>query len=161
MVEDTIPDDRPWQDRDVLMRLYHGEDLTTREIADRLGCTNGTVSRWLDNHDIQTRENWKAGSKAGAEASRVPRAYFDTLESGYEFWSVRGARSEDVSSNIVYVHRLLAIAEYGFDAVSGMDVHHQNSIPWDNRAENIELMTKANHTRYHNKKRPNNTQNDD
>ena len=48
-----------------------------------------------------------------------------------------------------YIHRLLAVSEYGIESVKGKDVHHKNNIPWDNRPENIELMTKEKHGRHH------------
>jgi len=63
---------------------------------------------------------------------------------GYEAWShVAGDKHS------VFVHRLLAVAEYGFDAVVGKEVHHKNSIRWDNRPGNIELLSKAEHTKRH------------
>jgi len=48
-------------------------------------------------------------------------------------------------------HRLLAVAKYGISAVEGMDVHHKNGIRWDNRPENIELLTRSEHARIHNR----------
>lgn len=48
------------------------------------------------------------------------------------------------------VHRLLAVSEYGLDAVVGKEVHHENGIPWDNRPENISLVDSAEHRRIHN-----------
>ncbi|WP_394297586.1 HNH endonuclease [Halorubrum sp. BV1] len=44
---------------------------------------------------------------------------------------------------------MLAVSEYRFDSVHNMDVHHQNGIPWDNRPENIELISKEEHDRHH------------
>jgi len=47
----------------------------------------------------------------------------------------------------VSVHRLLAVAEFGFDAVCDMEVHHKNGCKRDNRPANIELMTSEEHGR--------------
>jgi transcriptional regulator with PAS, ATPase and Fis domain len=47
------------------------------------------------------------------------------------------------------IHRLVAVAEYGFDAVVENHVHHKNHIPWDNRPSNLELMSQEEHYRYH------------
>jgi hypothetical protein len=47
------------------------------------------------------------------------------------------------------VHRLLAVAEFGADAVADKVVHHKNGIPWDNRPDNIELLDRAEHSRHH------------
>lgn len=43
----------------------------------------------------------------------------------------------------VPVHKLVAVAEYGIDAVKENDVHHLNTISWDNRPENISLTENA------------------
>lgn len=147
----TATTDQPWRDAETLRRLYHGQGLTTREIANRLGCSNGTVSQWLDRHDIETRENWTAGVEAAKRANRVERVKLRTLDSGYEYWASHEWRPGDDSrtSEIVYVHRLLAVAEYGFDAVADQDVHHENGIPWDNRSENITLLDKGEHGKLH------------
>lgn len=144
-------EDEPWKDAETLRRLYHEKGLTTREVADELGCSNGTISRWLNNHGIESRANWKAGVEAARRANRVDYAKVRTLPSGYEYWSSREWRPGDDSSTqeIVYVHRLLAVAEYGFDAVSGKDVHHENGIPWDTRPDNIALLDKEDHGRLH------------
>lgn len=142
---------QPWQDRETLVELYHDEGMTTREIADELGCTNGTVSRWLDKHDVGTRDNWVAGVEAAKRANRVERVKLRSLETGYEYWSSTEWRdgADSRTTEIVYVHRLLAVAEYGFDAVANMDVHHENGIPWDNRPENIDVIEPAEHARLH------------
>lgn len=142
----TANQDRPWQDEETLNRLYHGQGLTTREIASRLQCSNGTVSEWLNKHAIPTRENWKAGVEAARRANRVERVAQRMLPSGYEYWQ---SRDPDRTNRIVYVHRLLAVAEYGFDAVAGMDVHHENNIPWDNRPDNIDLLSGEEHGGLH------------
>lgn len=48
--------EQPWQKREVLEDLYVDQQLSQSEIADELGCTKSTVGRWLDKHDIETRE---------------------------------------------------------------------------------------------------------
>ena len=143
------PETPLWQDREALEELYLGQGQTTREIADELGCTNSTVSRWLSIHDIPTRENWRAGVEAAKRANRVEYAAQRTLPSGYEYWASKEATDGQRTNAIVYVHRLLAVAEYGFDAVAGNDVHHTDNIPWDNRPENIEIMDPSAHGKMH------------
>jgi len=48
-----------------------------------------------------------------------------------------------------FIHRLVAVAEHGYESVDGKIVHHKNGVPWDNRPENIELLTVAEHNRKH------------
>lgn len=55
-----------------------------------------------------------------------------------------GSKYEQLS-----VHRLVAIAEYGLDEVSNKIVHHVNGCPYDNRPENLEVMTQGEHIRLH------------
>jgi hypothetical protein len=62
----------------------------------------------------------------------------------FEKWSHRGEKRDRVR-----IHRLLAVAKFGFDSIKGKIVHHKSHIPWDNRPKNIELMTKSEHQSYH------------
>lgn len=43
------------------------------------------------------------------------------------------------------MHRLTAVAEYGLDAIDGMDVHHKISIGWYNTCENLEPQDSYEH----------------
>lgn len=140
---------KPYKDADKIREKYVNEGLTTREIADEWDCSNGTISRWLDNHDIETRDNWSKGVKAAAEHNRVERVQMRTHERGYEYWGTKVQHGDEHKSEIVYVHRLLAVAEHGFDAVCGNVVHHKNEVRWDNRPENIEIMTRKQHQNEH------------
>lgn len=57
-----------------------------------------------------------------------------TSGEGYEYFV------EERGGTPVYVHRLVAVAEFGFDAVtSDEDVHHEISVPWLNYGENLEV----------------------
>ncbi|RLM42300.1 HNH endonuclease [Haloarcula sp. Atlit-47R] len=109
------------------------------EIGERLGCSARTVCRWLKKHGIESRDQHQAHS---IRHDAVP---FRTHTTSYERWlhRYRGERES------VRVHRLVAVAEYGFDQVVGKDVHHKNSIPWDNRPENLEPVSHAEHSQIH------------
>jgi transcriptional regulator with XRE-family HTH domain len=45
---------RPWHDAATLKRLFHEEGLTQAEIAERLGCAERSVRRWMHKHDVST-----------------------------------------------------------------------------------------------------------
>jgi len=64
---------------------------------------------------------------------------------GYWQWSHHDGESQ----NNVLEHRLLAVAEYGFDAVCGSVVHHVNHMKMDNRIENVDIMSNSEHMKYH------------
>lgn len=82
-------------------------------------------------------------SRNNRDAEILP--YSTITPRGYE----RLITCEDGKPVYCYAHRLLAVAKYGFEAVKGMDVHHKNGCKFDNRIENIELLTHEEHTRHH------------
>jgi len=69
-------------------------------------------------------------------------------ETGYLAWK----HSIDGDAKTISVHRLVAVAEYGFDATIGMDVHHINGVKWDNRPENLDLVDRGEHRSAHKRK---------
>lgn len=121
-------------DENVLRELYHSDGLTMREIANRLGVSIGAVQYWMDKHGLE-REGGCAGY------SYAPY----TVNDGYPRWNA--PKSEGVT--YASVHRLLAVAEFGFDEVVGNVVHHKNGVKWDNRPCNLKVMDKHDHMSYH------------
>ncbi len=124
---------KPYSVKEDLVELYVEQDLSAKEVGERLYGSEHSVLDWLRRHDIPVRT---------ASADAPP--HFRTHQ-GYEEWMV----GVDGSYRSVLVHRLLAVAEYGFEELKGKDIHHKNRIPWDNRPENIELVTTEEHMRRH------------
>jgi len=145
MKENEIPRRTPdqekgdaWKDKDRLRRLYWDEGLTLKEVADELGCEKTTVMNWMKRLDIERRLT-----------PEDKPAYYDTDTHGYE----RSKSKHNGHTYCVWIHQLVAIAD-GADphkVFSGgeYNVHHINGIPWDNRAKNVELITKSEHSRIH------------
>lgn len=130
--------DKRLLDEDWLREKYHGENMTITEVSELLGVSRMPVFRALKRLGI---ERHKTG-----EMNRKTHPGFQINIGGYLMaYSYAGPNSQDKFA----VHRLLAVAEYGFESVSGNEVHHKNGIPWDNRAENLELMTKEEHAAHH------------
>lgn len=143
------PDGRhPWRKETVLRELYEKKKLSQREIANELGCSQRTVQNWMEKHRIEPRSLASARKEALIKYDAKNPAAFSTDVRGYEAWSA----TIDYKKYHVRVHRLLAVAEWGFEAVCGNVVHHKNEIKWDNRPSNIELMTLENHARTHSSK---------
>jgi len=75
-----------------------------------------------------------------------PQFYTDKLR-GHE--QVRSA------GKCIRVHTLMAIADGAPPSAvfgkGGFEVHHLNGIPWDNRPENLDVITTAEHNRIHQK----------
>jgi len=64
------------------------------------------------------------------------------MVNGYEVSSCSLEQSDSIG-----IHRLVAIAEYGIEAVAHAHVHHINSIPWDNRPTNLTPLSDKEHRR--------------
>lgn len=47
--------DQPWHDEATLRELYHGQELSMREVASELGCGRQSIEKWIHHHDIETR----------------------------------------------------------------------------------------------------------
>lgn len=119
---------KEYKDKELMKRLYIEEENSQLEIADELDCGVATVSRWLRKHDIETRPSTREKLHSVVTDNR-----------GYEILTLNNTK--------VQLHRLLAVAHHGVDSISGMEVHHKNEIPWDNRPENIELLTPSEHSK--------------
>jgi len=124
-------------DKDEVVEKYKSGE-TSYEIADHFDCSYVTVLRWLEEEGVERRDSHEYLTQD------IP--YFHTHRQGYERWaSVEGGKKKYLP-----VHRLLAISEYGVEAVKDSHVHHKNNIPWDNRIENLKVMEPSEHLSMHN-----------
>jgi len=143
------PNENPWNSEEWLRSQYVEKEKSLVEIADEYDCTASTLSRKLSEFGIKARSR--------GYANRVPYMPYQMGPYGRMHW--RSTRGDGDGGKIAYgfeVHRLLAIAEYGVEAVAGNDVHHKNQIPWDNRPENIEVLSREEHGKLHSDKYYNN-----
>lgn len=130
--------DEPYHDPEWLKEKYHDEGFTQKEIAEMFGVNKTTISTHMKRNGIDTNEGYEWCENGGASY------YMDV--NGYMRWE----SSHNGETDYVAAHRLLAVAEFGYEEVVGNDVHHNNNIPWDNRPANIEVLTHAEHTALHN-----------
>jgi len=122
------------QDKETLEYLYKEKGYTQVDIAKRSGCHPTTVKYWIDKHGIERRTHKKYWP---------PSLVMD----GYGRERFESRVGDD--RYLVLHHRLIAVAEHGFDAVCDKVVHHKNRIPWDNRPENLEVMDQDKHMKVH------------
>lgn len=139
---DTDPKYPQLEDTDWLREKYKNEGLTTYDIGDELGCSPSYVGAKLREAGIE-RHSRGYGKKTDHPTFDFSHSYVRVTSH-----SPDGEGGQITES--IRLHRLLAVSEYGFDEVCGMDVHHKNGIPWDNRPENIELIEHGEHSRAHN-----------
>lgn len=129
----------PWKDEELMHHLYHEEVMSANDIKKLFDCSIATVTKWLDKHDSITKRSLSEAAMVGKDS--LNKASYYTLKRGHEMWKH--------NQKAVYVHRLVAVSHFGFDAVRDKHVHHKNGIPWDNREENLELHTNADHQQQH------------
>lgn len=133
-----------WQKEDWLRERYVEEKATLGEMADDVGVSLKTISNHMERHGIPRRDTHESGFYAGSDTGFV---HADS--GGYEVvWDC-----VDGEENWCRIHRLLAVAEFGLEETAEKLVHHKNGVPWDNRAENVQLMSRSGHGALHDKDR--------
>jgi transposase-like protein len=126
------------KDEEQLRELY--EDLPSlRAVADIVGVHHERVRYWMKKHGIERR------GRLENKRHRHPVHISTHPDSGH----VKIVHQYNGEKDSIELHRLLATVKYDIEELRGYEVHHQNHIPWDNRLENIELLTPSEHTAYH------------
>lgn len=135
--------DHDHADEEWLRQEYCEKGRSVPDIADELGEVPQTVYDAMDVWGID-RDATRYGHK-----SRVPYATYYTDDQGYPRWNAKGREDGERVTYNFHVHRLVAIAEFGVEAVIDKSVHHKNEVTWDNRPENLELLTRSEHRSEH------------
>jgi len=127
---------------DRISRLYYAEGLSGYEIADRFGCDSSTIYETMEEAGLERREHGEH-QRQRDRGSPVP---FRTDNKGYERWETE-AFGEYAH---VAVHRLAAVAWFGFEAVRDAHVHHKIPVRWLNTEGNLEPVDPGDHIQIHN-----------
>lgn len=124
----------PWHKEEKLREMYVEKGLTITEMADKWGCAHSTVSKWLDEHGIED-----PSSTRGVHRWLSPDGYAYII-----FY-------ENGESVKVAEHHLSALLNNPSEEVfgEGYVTHHQSKHRADNRPENLETLTNAEHLRLH------------
>lgn len=123
---------RPWQEENRLRKMYES-GMTIQDIANEFGVDYRTVWQYMNKYGIRRRKKWEHSY------AKIPNFRTDTQ--GYERW--------ESGDEQIYVHRLLAVSEFGLEAIKEKDIHHKSEVPWDNRPGNIEPLTRSEHKKTH------------
>lgn len=115
------------------IRLYIQENLSAKEISDRLGISHASVKDRLSKYDLWGKD---------------PVTFH--LEDSQGYPVIYGTGDEE--NGRVRVHRLVAIST-GYSPYDvfggGKDVDHKNNCKVDNRPENIQVLSKQDHGAKH------------
>jgi len=139
-IHKTTGHDKPYREEESLKRLYYEEGLTQKQIAEKFDVHRQTIANAIEDLGIEKKDRYEIL----AGMLREEYATFYQNEKGYEKWSTENGE--------VYLHRLICVAEYGFDAIRDNHVHHKNGIRWDNRVENLEVLSAKEHIQMHHQK---------
>lgn len=122
--------ERRYKDESWLRKQLREEGRTQTEIAAKCGVDPATISRWCSRFNLRKPQT----------------ATFRMDSDGYEQFYCGAGESADT----VLVHRLLATLQVDdLDELDGKHVHHESRVPWDNRPENIEVVSPSEHRQRH------------
>jgi len=133
-----LPAGHPAQDGDTLRRMHINQGMSVNTMADELDVSRDTIKRNLKENGIERRYQ--------VTPSKSPGSMY-TNPDGYEIFCV----STPTQKKNLRMHLLKMCVEEDPHVVFHPDIviHHKNEIPWDNRLENLQFMTKGSHARKH------------
>jgi transposase len=122
-----------------LRELHHDKEWNVNQIAKEFDVSRDAVKNRLNRFDIE-RQHY-AAERCGHGA------FFYTTKKGYE----KCGASNSLESTTVRFHKLHACLNHHPHKVFQPDasIHHKNRVPWDNRIENLELLTNQEHSILH------------
>lgn len=129
----------PWENPVTLARAYKKYG-SAEKIADAWSCSDRTIRTWLHKHDgidVQSRgrpQSWTTEDPPN-HVLEDDEGY-EIVESFVPVWDDDG-ELERVERKVCRVHRLVCVAEWGFDQVADKEVHHRNGGKIDNRGSNL------------------------
>jgi len=136
-----------YKDPETLRRLYHGEDMSTIDIADKFNIHSSTVQKYMEKGGVERRKAYKDPTRPPAHL--LDESHGEGVGNAYE--KIRTYNDGDRS--VVLLHRLIAYAHGKLDfeglCSDGVAVHHKSGHGLDNRPGNLEVMDNSQHHIHH------------
>lgn len=134
--------EHPYRNPVTLARAYKKYG-SAEKIAEAWGCSDRTIRTWLHEHDeIDVKGR---GRPPSYDTDDPPNHVLEDDE-GYELVESFVPDGEGgYTRKHVKIHVLVAIAEWGIDAVKDNDVHHRTGCKIDNRPDNLVPMDPKRH----------------
>ena len=143
-------------DKEPLQRMYVDEDMTTKQIAKKLGCSDVTVGERLKEYGIPRR----TPSDRNKHRMRHNKEWFAKVKKGLNFkgeamnggYRLIYSPEHPLATKTKYVleHRLIMERMLGRYLKQEEEVHHIDFNPSNNEEDNLYLFkSKGTHTDYH------------
>lgn len=131
-----------YQDEGWLREKYIEEEHTTDELAEMAGCTKPTILRYMDNYGIGRRDKNYYRRKEPPKLEHYPTGH-ERVRARH-----RGTRyTVSIHQLVAIAHEIASPQEVFGD--SGLVIHHENEIPWDNRPCNLTAVSRGEHAWIH------------
>lgn len=134
--------------------LYDQDARAVRKLAAKYGVHRNTIYQKMQRAGLQMRSQ-RACHKAGnTRSAEHPRWRDDRMvREGYARIRVGKEHPLAYSDGFALEHIVIWVAAGNTPPAAGEIIHHRNGIKTDNRIENLERLTRAEHNRLHNAER--------